>query len=267
MSQPNEPSTPTRAEVSQPANGEGGSISAVMSQAADGGPISAAMSQAADGGPSTAALSQLVDLSREAIEAEARKRVVAGGADGAEDKVPPSALEGAFEDAVNCGNFEIRGGPLSGRWARACKPDTDLYEQYALQRSRDSKAEFRMEWAKRNLQQLRVSRVHSKSYMEVDKSKGTYMTYPELVLDFGFIADQMAAEKAATNYATKCVKMGGKWLFVEPMSEAVHFLRIRREHSQIFSEKWGLYEKEQEETILSDGKPPTGTIVGNHPEG
>jgi hypothetical protein len=122
--------------------------------------------------------------------------------------------------------------------------NTDEGKGYALCKTHETKRKFRLDWAERKLEDLRVTRTHERAYRRVDQTKGVYVSFGTLVESYGLHYDRAAAVSAALRYAAKCVQMGGKWVGVDEMAEVQEFLKLRREHREIMEESWKLCEEE-----------------------
>lgn len=62
------------------------------------------------------------------------------------------------------------------------------------------------------------------------------------------MADQAAAVEGARNYAKRCIKLAGKWVHRDCMSNMVMFFRLRKEYKEEMSKAWLLYEQHEEAT-------------------
>ena len=95
------------------------------------------------------------------------------------------------------------------------------------------------------LGQLEIKKVHEKSWQTIDTNKGVYKCFAKLVEGQGFTFDPKGAVRRAQNHACKCLQMAGRWVSRNDMTEEIEFLEMNREHTELFTEKWGLYETEQ----------------------
>ena len=66
-----------------------------------------------------------------------------------------------------------------------------------------------------------------KTWREIDERKGKYMTVEKLVMEYGYEVSPAKACERASRYATKCAKMGGKWIMADKeFSGLMHFLKM-----------------------------------------
>lgn len=79
--------------------------------------------------------------------------------------------------------------------------------------------------------------------VQVDTSLGEMMNFGVLVESFGIVYDRSLAVKLATRHCLKCLKLGGKWHDIDPMTDAIRFLKLRQTYATIMTEKWAQYEK------------------------
>jgi hypothetical protein len=185
---------------------------------------------------------------------EAKLTVVANGASAfqeAEAALETIKLEFDPKDASLAGKLQaaLAAGEVGSRSAvgqdfvRFIK-NAEEGKCYALCKTHEAKRKFRLDWAERKLEDLRVTRTHEKAYRRVDQTKGVYVSFGTLVESYGLHYDRAAAVSAALRYAAKCVQMGGKWVGKDEMAEVQEFLKLRREHSEIMEESWKLCEEE-----------------------
>ena len=155
-----------------------------------------------------------------------------------------------LQSALADGKIEMRSS-LGQQFGRFLKK-TDEGKGYAMCKSHETKRKFRLDWAERKLDDLRVTRTHERAYRRVDETKGVYVSFGTLVESYGLHYDRAAAISAALRYAAKCVQMGGKWVGMDEMAEVQEFLKLSREHSVIMEESWRLCEEELCKRSLKD---------------
>ena len=117
-----------------------------------------------------------------------------------------------------------------------------------------TKASFRAEWAKSALSNLQTSKQHSKSYQEVEVSRGTYLSF-EKIWDEG--CQDQDDSNAAMLYCARATKLGGKWTRLNGMTDRVEFLYLRNVFTETLSEKWAMYltQREESQASSSSGQP------------
>ena len=155
-----------------------------------------------------------------------------------------------LQSALADGKIEMRSS-LGQQFGRFLKK-TDEGKGYAMCKTHEAKRKFRLDWAERKLDDLRVTRTHERAYRRVDETKGVYLSFGTLVESYGVHYDRAAAISAALRYAAKCVQMGGKWVGMDEMAEVQEFLKLSREHSVIMEESWRLCEEELCKRSLKD---------------
>jgi hypothetical protein len=160
-------------------------------------------------------------------------------------------MVGQLQSALADGAIDIRSN-LGQQFCRYVKKDEDGMKGYALCKTHEAKKKFRLDWAERRLNDLRVTRTHERAYRSVDETKGVYVSFGTLVESYGVHYDKAAAISAALRYAAKCVQMGGKWVGFDEMAEVQEFLKLRKEHSEIMEESWRLCEEEISKRSLED---------------
>ena len=165
-----------------------------------------------------------------------------------------SSFEVQLDAAVKDGKVDPRSG-LGQRFSREHKDNADFKK---LQ-GREAVASFRVEWAKRKLNEVRMENSHTRSYSQVDENVGEYLPFECIVEKYGFAFNREKAIQKATVYCEKCVKMGGKWMSYDEMSEDFEFLFVRRQSKELFAEKWAMFtktfsEQQQYETEASKGQ-------------
>ena len=165
-----------------------------------------------------------------------------------EDKQQPKTkLEEWLAAAIEQG--EIRtAGPLYKRFLNALKDSPD-WADYKACKGDGERKEFRLKWANTEIRLISQTKKHSQEFSEVDTTLGELMPFGLLVESFGILYDRELAIKLATKHAIKCMQMGGSWIGVDGMAETTLFLKLRKSHSQVMSEKWGLYETWEKKEI------------------
>jgi len=72
-----------------------------------------------------------------------------------------------------------------------------------------AKAEFRLDWAKRQHASIVSTSSHSKVWEDVDIQMGEYVCFAMLVEANGFTFDPDGAVRRAAHYADCCLHLGG----------------------------------------------------------
>ena len=104
------------------------------------------------------------------------------------------------------------------------KHDAAVKQQYATAGTPEAREACRLEWAKRQLENIRVGKQHVKSWRNVDLTKGELMNFGRVVEQYGVRFDSKAAVRCAYNYCNKAAKMGGGWSAFDEMAECMLFM-------------------------------------------
>ena len=156
---------------------------------------------------------------------------------------PPDQKELDLKIAMAEG-FHLRESWIGQKWEREKKASAELRQGYLACVTTEQKRDFRQKWCARKLELLEQHRVHTRAYARVDKSLGTYMCFGKLIEEYGVMWDRSRAVVAAWKYASKCLAMGGDWVFRDTMSEEMMFLHLRKGVDHVLEEKWKLRECE-----------------------
>ncbi|CAK0833824.1 unnamed protein product [Prorocentrum cordatum] len=156
-------------------------------------------------------------------------------------------------DALKTNTVEPRSG-LGQRFSTAHKPGTDnakKLEAYVKRRgdegvkTNDAKKEFRIQWAKEQLDSITHGKKETNEWQEVDEETGTYVPFAVLVEKMGFFFDPEGALERAKKYADKCMAMKGGWVVDDEMVEEINFFHLERKHRTILAKKWESYTQSQ----------------------
>ena len=103
------------------------------------------------------------------------------------------------------------------------------------------KKEFRLNWAKDNLEAITVLRHRQEeSWSRVHGVHVVYMPSEQIVQEEGGETSP-AAVKAATLYAMKALAMGGEWIRYNVMTERTDILYLQYPHDSTFSPNWSRF--------------------------
>ncbi len=123
----------------------------------------------------------------------------------------------------------------------------------------EKKRAFRLQWAKSEFESatVEVSRTKAEEWQDVDEEIGTYESFDRIVwLEGGHHSP--AAVAAAKLYCEKALKMKGKWVSWNPMTERVDVLYVKVTHRSVFTKLWGVYCRET-------SNPTSAAAVGTSP--
>ena len=178
----------------------------------------------------------------------------AQGSDGDTEKDSPCL---ALCKAVRDGRFDVRSA-LAQRFAREHRAKKELGEAYKQCAGTAAKRAFRQHWALQQYKKESQLRLYNEEYQRVDTSKGQYLPFAVIVEREGFAVDPVGAVQAAIHMATRCSELGGNWVQHNPFTNRVEFLRLERQHHEIFTKSWSMMTKSR-----TDG--PAKTIANPPP--
>ena len=160
----------------------------------------------------------------------------------------------ALQEAVDSEGFEAR-SYLANVFRNDHKPGTPAGTKYKECTNRDEAKTFRMEWTKKQLNNITTKKVHSTSWKRIDKTLGKYRNFGRLVIDLGGWTCQEAID-GATCAITKCVMMGSPWVRRHPQTLLVEYLVLEMQFEEVFENMWSDFEEQWHHTKVEDnGKP------------
>jgi hypothetical protein len=113
---------------------------------------------------------------------------------------------------------------------------------------REERRKFREEWAKSVYSKYSRGKEFEKSWQDIDRDLGEMLPFGAIVIAYGGWSWPPAIE-GAKRCVAKCAKLGGKWVDRDPFSELSRFLVLRKQHDQIFDQKWREFEKELDDPV------------------
>lgn len=159
-----------------------------------------------------------------------------------------------LQAAVDQGDFKIQ-SPLGQRFYKQHKKQGPLCIKYQEIKSHSAKAEYRKEWAKKELQVFRESKIEEQAWQEVDTSQGTYLCWARIAQEEGGDA---AGRAAAFRYVRKATALGGKWTSWNPMTDRQEYLYLKRTYTETMARSWRLL---KEATSGPGGVGPTTALA------
>ena len=141
--------------------------------------------------------------------------------------------------AVTSGDIPSRSA-LGQQFTRAADGKKDP-SYMALKSDRDRR-DFRLEWARRKLENMSVGKKHHRSWEEVNSSTATPRTFAAIANDLGYAVDPQSALKGARAYCEKCIRMGGQWTYVDDMTGLTMYQYVTKSSSSSFAQAWMQYE-------------------------
>lgn len=125
-------------------------------------------------------------------------------------------LAGFCEEALQAGDFDLRGA-LGNRFYKDHKqPGTEAQRLYKQQHTKSDKQQYRMKWLATTLSTLKQKKTFHQTWSQVDETQGQYLPYTRIVQEEG---SDDAARRAAALYCSKAAKMGGRWTAFNEMTE------------------------------------------------
>jgi hypothetical protein len=186
---------------------------------------------------------------------EAGKKI--GTTEDAANQLDPSKLSphekkehARLSEAVEAGAFDTK-SYLGNQFRDFLKQNKDQMDKFKSLSGRAEQAEFRAEWARKQLSKFVEQRTYSRSWTRIDRTRGNYRNFARLVVDFGGWQSKEAIQ-GATTAANKCLAMGWPWIMVHPQSELLTFLVLDYGYEEQFSKAWTHFRKESHAGALSD---------------
>ena len=129
---------------------------------------------------------------------------------------------------------------------------------------REAKREVRRKWCKEAFKFVLDEKTHEESYTEIDTLKGEFFTFGSLVKEYGGWQWEPAVVGAKIHWM-KAMRMGGKWVKRDVMSNMVHVLKLKTIFEETMHQKWARFTKfhnEKVRTTLANGEDPgiTGEV-------
>jgi hypothetical protein len=130
--------------------------------------------------------------------------------------------------------------------------------EYKALKKNAEKSLFRRKWAATTYDAYVQVKSRCQTWLEVDEKKGTYMPLARLIKAEGGRNDDTAIQ-AALKHAQKCIAMGGRFIKYNSMTERWDFLRFEHHVSEIFQQKWQMYEEWK--SVGGGGKSDGGGVA------
>ncbi len=162
------------------------------------------------------------------------------GSGAVDNKMPPPS-EDDLGRLAETGEFDVR-SPIGQVFGRAHAKGTPGHKEYQLCVSREEKRKFRENWAKEKYKDHVVKKNKEESFDTVDTTKGEYLTFGAIVVALGGWGWQPAID-GAKKLCMKCCRLGGQWVDHDDFTEMPMFLKLSKQHTDIFRRKWSQYEE------------------------
>ena len=157
---------------------------------------------------------------------------VATDPDGEDDRHKAQLKQGSEH------GFDMR-EPLGQKFRRS---DGFKSPEYVACTTITAKRKFRQDWATGRWQEACIKRMKTESWQEVGETKGQYMPIRRIIKAEG---DDEQAVLAATRYVDTAIKMAGKFISYNEMTERWEFLYFTRSLSTSFTKCWQIYCEQQ----------------------
>ena len=152
------------------------------------------------------------------------------------------------EDGVKTGT------PLGQRFQRRIRAEKDLAKTYNKCDGYEKQREFRKEWAKDELKAEEAKRTKTELTRSMEANKGIYRPFSVIVAKEG---GDLAAVEAATKLCEKAIKLGGKYVKYNWMTERTEYLHLRGELVDEFIQEW----KKEEDLVSTKKEGDTETQI------
>ena len=147
-----------------------------------------------------------------------------------------------LRQAARDGKFEIRSA-VARRFGHELRANKELGDAYKQCERTAAKEAFRQQWAAQQYNKESQLRLYTEEHKLVDTSKGQYLPFAVLAEREGLTVDLVGALRAATCIATRCAQLGGNWVQRNPFTDRLEFLRLERQHHDVFTKAWSLMTK------------------------
>ena len=131
--------------------------------------------------------------------------------------------------------------------------------------SRFDAAQWRADWAKKELQTFRDEKIYKKSWRRVDTTRGDYLSASQLVTTDGGWSDPEAVAGAQC-LIEKAIAMGDPWTRIHPQTKRLLFLKLNFSYQEEFEQCWSHFRTEisdgKNDKKLTDGKEDTKLTDG-----
>ena len=159
-------------------------------------------------------------------------------------------LELELEDAVEEG-FELRKG-IGLRFQRAQAPNTAKHAKYKALKGHQQKAQFRRDWANRELRNLKQRKHHCQSYQDVDSKLGEYVCFAAMVGEVRLLLRLQGRDPTRKCLRWKARRDGRFMGVMECHDQRKRILLIATGARNVFAENWALYSAESQECEFVD---------------
>ena len=179
----------------------------------------------------------------QAMQQDERHHLGKGKPEAAAGRAPTAAEAAEVEQlkkALGEGEVNVR-SPLGQKFARQHGPGQPGRVEYEQCVTHEEKRAFRVKWAEQRFEHVSKKQVYSEEFRKIDVKKGTYRPMAYIVTQEGGFADP-AATRAAANYVTKCLLMGGAWVCMNDMTDRLEFLYVEQSSTEMMQKSWALYE-------------------------
>ena len=120
-----------------------------------------------------------------------------------------------------------------------------------------ARKEVRKRWAKEDFAYVLSEKHFVESYKKVDVSLGKMYTFGALVKELGGWKWKPAIWGAKLHFI-KAMRMGGRWIERDDMSNLLMALRLERTHKEVMSNKWTRFTKFHNDKMIAERADDSG---------
>ena len=149
------------------------------------------------------------------------------------------ALVDKLQQAINSNDLAINSALYQKFNRELTTKDKAKYKACSSDKERSA---WRIEWAKRELEEMEACKQHIKEWKRVDETRGQYFTCDRIAVEYGFAVSPVRAVRSAGNYCRRAALLGGKWMRWCELSEQWLFLFLSQEFREQLNESWQMFE-------------------------
>ena len=160
---------------------------------------------------------------------------------------PPSWADGSMAAEVKGLEDEEKLFDFSGRigklFLKVHAKGTNAHIEYNVKSDHAFKEEYRAEWQAILCTIFIVGKIHTKTQIRVDSTKGKFMDFGSLVETFGIHYNRERAIRLGKIHAAKCVMLKQGFVKKDTLAGCTLFLKLESEWAEEFTQAWQTYEK------------------------
>lgn len=149
-----------------------------------------------------------------------------------------------FKTAIDSNQIDPRSG-VGQRVMNSIKSDEKKFAEYRTL-DRKGAAEYRMNFAKVKLANLKEARVVGQKWKRIDTTRGRYLPFSKMVREEGNDEDALLG---CVKVVQKCMAMGHPWVHRHPQTERLEYLLLNFEWAEDFEQSWSTWKTHWQENI------------------